>query len=154
MKNQKKIGDIVIPSLKSYLENRGFIHSKLISSWARIANEASDWSIPIKITFPNKTSDNGTLHVRVIPSRAPELSMVSKQIIDRINANFGYKAIEKIHLHHGKHIKKTFKEKTDNKKRLGDELQEIKKIKSYLPKIKNLNLLNALTKLGIGLRKE
>ena len=154
MKNQKKIGDVVIPSLKSFLENRGFIHSKLVSSWSRIANEASNWSIPIKITFPYKSFDNGTLHVKVTPTRAPELSMVSKQIIDRINANFGYKAIEKIHLHHGKHNKTDFKEKMDNKIRLNDEPEEIKKLKSNLPRIKNLNLLKALTNLGNGLRKD
>ena len=143
MKKQIKIGDLIIPSLNKYLKNRGFSHSKIITHWYEIAGEASDWSMPIKITFPNKKKDGGTIYIKVSSARATELQMLSKSIINKINIMFGYNAISKIFLHHGEIL---LNDKLENKIKKKD----INKVnfKLELPNIKNTNLLNALKNLG------
>ena len=44
MKNQKRIGELKIPLLDTFLKKRGFINSKIIKSWHQIAGELNQWS--------------------------------------------------------------------------------------------------------------
>ena len=59
MKNQKRIGELKIPLLDTFLKKRGFINSKIIKSWHEIAGELNQWSTPLKITFPKNRNDEG-----------------------------------------------------------------------------------------------
>ena len=82
MKNQKRIGELKIPLLDTFLKKRGFINSKIIKSWHEIAGELNQWSTPLKITFPKNRNDEGTLHLKVSSSRALEIEMQKKEIVN------------------------------------------------------------------------
>ena len=144
MKNQKRIGELKIPLLDTFLKKRGFINSKIIKSWHEIAGELNQWSTPLKITFPKNRNDEGTLHLKVSSSRALEIEMQKKEIVNKVNIMFGYKAINNIRLLHGKIEPKVIEEK-----------KSYKNYESYFDpnqfKINNKKLLDALTKLGTKL---
>ena len=144
MKNQKRIGELKIPLLDTFLKKRGFINSKIIKSWHEIAGELNQWSTPLKITFPKNRNDEGTLHLKVSSSRALEIEMQKKEIVNKVNIMFGYKAINNIRLLHGKIEPKVIKEK-----------KSYKNYESYFDsnqfKINNKKLMDALTKLGTKL---
>ena len=144
MKNHKRIGELKIPLLDTFLKKRGFINSKIIKSWHEIAGELNQWSTPLKITFPKNRNDEGTLHLKVSSSRALEIEMQKKEIVNKVNIMFGYKAINNIRLLHGKIEPKVIKEK-----------KSYKNYESYFDpnqfKINNKKLMDALTKLGTKL---
>jgi len=144
MKNQKRIGELKIPLLDTFLKKRGFINSKIIKSWHEIAGELNQWSTPLKITFPKNRNDEGTLHLKVSSSRALEIEMQKKEIVNKVNIMFGYKAINNIRLLHGKIEPKVIREK-----------KSYKNYESYFDsnqfKINNKKLMDALTKLGTKL---
>ena len=144
MKNQKRIGELKIPFLDTYFKKRGFINSKIIKSWQEIAGELHQWSIPIKITFPKYRNDEGTIHIKVYSSRALEIEMKKKIIINNINIMFGYNAINNIRLLHGKLEQPIIKQKksTQNHENYFDPKQF---------KINDKKLTAALKKLGMKL---
>ena len=144
MKYQTKIGDINIPGLDKFLKKRGFIHNKIITSWSTLAGDAKDWSLPLKIDFPKNKKEEGTLHIKIKSGLGPELEMQSKEIIDKINSMFGYKAINKIKLHN------SFFRDDYNELDINSEKPNIKnKINNNIKKIKNQELAGALIKLGV-----
>ena len=143
MKYQNKIGDISIPGLDKFLKKRGFIHNEIITSWPTLAGDAKNWSFPLKINFPKNKKEEGTLHIKIKSGLGPELEMQSKEIIDKINSMFGYKAINKIKLHNG------FFKSDYNELDINSAKPIIKsKINNNIKKIKNQNLAGALIKLG------
>ena len=117
-----------------------------IDNWYPFYNapELHQWSIPIKITFPKYRNDEGTIHIKVSSSRALEIEMKKKIIINNINIMFGYNAINNIRLHHGKLEQKVIKQKksTQNHENYFDPKQF---------KINNKKLTVALKKLGMKL---
>ena len=143
MKHQKKIGDIKIPILNDYLKKRGFIHTKIVSSWVILTEEYAKFSSPIKIKFAKNKFDDGTLFIKVKSGLGPELEINSITIINRINSMFGYKAINKIKFQNGdfEDNKKQYKQPIENSKLNAKFYHDIKKIK-------NQNLAEALIKLG------
>ena len=143
MKHQKKIGDIKIPILNDYLKKRGFIHTKIVSSWVNLTEEYAKFSSPIKIKFAKNKFDDGTLFIKVKSGLGPELEINSITIINRINSMFGYKAINKIKFQNGdfEDDKKQYKQPIENSKLNAKFYHDIKKIK-------NQNLAEALIKLG------
>ena len=144
MKYQTKIGDINIPGLNEFLKKRGFIHNKIITSWSTLAGDAKNWSLPLKINFPRNKKEKGTLHIKIKSGLGPELEMQSKEIINKINSMFGYKAINKIKLHN------SFFRDDYNELDINSEKPNIKnKINNNIKKIKNQEVAGALIKLGV-----
>ena len=143
MKNQIKIGDIKIPILNDYLKKRGFIHTKIVSSWATLTKEYAKFSSPIKIKFAKSKFDDGTLFIKVKSGLGPELEMKSINIINRINSMFGYKAINKIKFQNGYFEDEEIK----NNKIIENSKLNIK-FNQKIKKIKNEKLADALFQLG------
>ena len=143
MKYQTKIGDVSIPGLDEFLKKRGFIHNKIIASWPTLAGDAKNCSFPLKINFPKNKKASGTLHIKIKSGLGPELEMQSKEIIDKINSMFGYKAINKIKLHN------SFFKSDSNELGISFEKPILKsKINNNIKKIKNQKLAGVLIKLG------
>ena len=81
-----------------------------LTDWARIAGaELAGYTVPDKIKWPRggdgaavDDEDGGrrgaTLILRVDPARALDVEYRSRQIMDRINSYFGYRAVETIRL--------------------------------------------------------
>lgn len=84
------------------LGRRGFAQAAIITDWATIVGRPlADHSQPSRIVFPRGERVGGTLHLRVSGAFAPEVQHLAPQIIERINAHFGYGAVARLELHHG-----------------------------------------------------
>jgi hypothetical protein len=106
----KAVGSFVPTLTKKAFEKFGFSTATLITDWARIAGaELAAYTMPDKLKWPRAAQadsiheDEGerrgaTLILRVDPARALDVEYRSRQIMDRINSYFGYRAIETIRL--------------------------------------------------------
>jgi hypothetical protein len=99
-----------LPKLtKKAFEKYGFSTTTLIMDWAAIAgSDIASATLPEKLKWPRATGDQtnddanshegAVLVLRVDPARALDISYRERQIIDRINAHFGYRAIAALRL--------------------------------------------------------
>ena len=88
------IGPMIAPSAKA----RGFAIGRIVSHWHDIVGDMSSWCRPDAVSFPNDSRTDGTLKLQIAPGRGPQAQAMSDVIIDRVNANFGYRAISRISL--------------------------------------------------------
>jgi hypothetical protein len=101
----KAVGAFVPGLTRKVFENFGFSTASLITDWARIAgNDLAQWTVPERVKWPppvdspEAAGDAGarrgaTLVLRVDPARALDVEYRTRQIIERINAYFGYRAV-------------------------------------------------------------
>jgi hypothetical protein len=106
----KSVGTFVPTLTRKAFEKFGFSTATLITDWARIAGaELAQYTIPDKLKWPRggeaigDDGDDGsrrsaTLILRVDPARALDVEYRARQIMDRINSYFGYRAVETIRL--------------------------------------------------------
>ncbi len=105
----KAVGSFVPALTRKAFEKFGFSTTTLITDWARIVGaELAQSTIPDKLKWPRGgdmigDGDDGerrgaTLILRVDPARALDIEYRARQIMDRINGYFGYRAIETIRL--------------------------------------------------------
>ena len=88
------IGPMIAPSAKA----RGFATGRIVSHWHDIVGDMSSWCRPDTVSFPRDSRTDGTLRLQIAPGRGPQAQAISDVIIDRVNANFGYRAISRISL--------------------------------------------------------
>ncbi|MDC1383247.1 DUF721 domain-containing protein [Candidatus Puniceispirillum sp.] len=88
------IEQMVAPSAKE----RGFAISRLISHWREIVGDISEWCRPADIHFTRGSRNNGTLKLQITSGRGPQAQAISGQIMDSVNAAFGYQAVNRITL--------------------------------------------------------
>ena len=101
----KAVGAFVPSLTRKVFENFGFSTASLITEWARIAgNDLAQWTMPERVKWPppadspEAAADAGprrgaTLVLRVDPARALDVEYRTRQIVERINAYFGYRAV-------------------------------------------------------------
>lgn len=106
----KAVGSFVPTLTKTAFQKFGFSTATLITDWARIAGaELAAYTMPDKLKWPRGAEglaaedDEGmrrgaTLTLRVDPARALDVEYRARQIMDRINSYFGYRAVETIRL--------------------------------------------------------
>ena len=107
-KGPRAIGSYVPQIARPAIEKYGFASAALIEQWSRFAgSELSAFCQPERIRWPRgrretaetdseSASEGATLVLRVDPARALDVQYASEQIIERINASFGYRAISRI----------------------------------------------------------
>jgi len=85
---------------KSMLGRQGFTQGAIITQWPDIVGAAmARHTVPEKISFSRDGVSHGTLLLRCESGAlATELQHQSPQILDRINAFFGYQAVTQIKL--------------------------------------------------------
>ena len=82
------------------LRKRGFVQTRLATDWtAIVGEEIAEKTVPQKLVAARNGS--AKLHVRVESAFAVELQHIEPQVLERINAFFGYRAVEKLFLAHG-----------------------------------------------------
>lgn len=107
----KSVGSFVPTLTRKAFEKFGFSTATLITDWPRIAgSELAGYTLPDRLKWPRGGSngDDGdedrrgrsgaTLILRVDPARALDVEYRARQIMDRINAYFGYRAVEALRL--------------------------------------------------------
>ncbi len=105
----KAVGSWVPKLTQKAFEKYGFSTATLLTEWTAIAGEhLAAASVPERVKWPrgvetfgeadaNRGARSGaTLVLRVDPSRALDVEYQSAQIIGRINAYFGYRAIAEL----------------------------------------------------------
>jgi hypothetical protein len=103
------LGKFVGKLTKKAFEKHGFSAATLLTDWRTIVgNDMAAYTAPERLKWPrgieaySDVAEDGagrpgaTLVVRVEPVRALDVSYKSRQLIERINAYFGYKAVSEL----------------------------------------------------------
>ena len=84
------------------LGKKGMAFGTLITDWATIMGpELARSTLPQKLAFPPGQKEGATLHLKVSGSAALDVQHAEPQLIERINAFFGYRAVARIRLIQG-----------------------------------------------------
>lgn len=111
----KAVGSFVPQLTRKAFEKYGFSAATLITDWrAIVGGELSGWTAPERLKWPRLPGDGeadagntqrgrsgATLVLRVDQGRALDVQYRSRQIIERINAYFGYAAIAELRIIQG-----------------------------------------------------
>lgn len=82
---------------------RGFAEAGILTDWpAIVGTHLARHTMPEKIAFSRGARSAGTLHIVTESAFAPELQHLEPQVIERINGYFGYGAVARLHIHHGR----------------------------------------------------
>ena len=80
----------------------GFVQSAIVSRWREIVGPRyASVSMPEAIRFPSGKKSGGTLGLVVEGAHAPMMQHVVPTIIERVNAFFGYQAVDRISFRQG-----------------------------------------------------
>ena len=89
---------MIDPMIRPSAKARGFAIGRIVSHWHDIVGDMSSWCRPDAVSFPRDSRTDGTLRLQIASGRGPQAQAMSDVIIDRVNANFGYRAISRISL--------------------------------------------------------
>ncbi len=79
------------------LGKKGAGYGKLVTEWtAIVGEEMALYTQPMKLSFPRGERADATLTLEVVPARALELQHALPQLVERVNAVFGYRAVAKV----------------------------------------------------------
>jgi hypothetical protein len=88
---------------KPVLGKRGFAEAQMVAQWPDIVgSELARRLLPEKLSFPRGERRDGVLRLRVKPAFALEVQHREPQILERINAFFGYRAVARLVLAQGR----------------------------------------------------
>lgn len=96
LNKMRRLSTMIEPMVAPSARERGFAISRIISHWHDTVGDLSDWCRPTNIQFPRGSRNNGTLKLQIASGRGPQAQAMTQQIIDAVNASFGYRAIVRI----------------------------------------------------------
>ena len=127
-------------SLKKHLKKGGYNYSNIVDNWTRIVDaKISNNCYPSTVKM-NKDMKDGILVLNVIHGKEIEIEYNKNEIIDKINAYFGYNCI-------GKVILKIVENKIEKSKRVYPKIKSSEKIIEKIKEINNEQLKNSLKNL-------
>ena len=94
----KRLSTMIDPMIAPSAKARGFAIGRIVSHWHDIVGDMSSWCRPDAVVFPHNSHTDGTLKLQIASGRGPQAQAMSDVIIDRVNANFGYRAISRVSL--------------------------------------------------------
>ena len=84
--------------LRAASEKRGFAVAQLLTGWDAIAGPTlAPLTRPVKVSYPREGL-GATLTLIISPAHGPQVQMALPQLIERVNAVYGYRAIARIAL--------------------------------------------------------
>jgi hypothetical protein len=94
----RHLGEVVARIIEPVTARRGFAKADLIAVWAEIAGpDLAACTAPEKIVWPRRVGETeppaGTLFIRADGPRAVLVQHDLPQIVERVNAFFGYRAV-------------------------------------------------------------
>ena len=106
----RSVSDLLGPTLADALKARGFATADIVGRWADIVGaRLATQSQPMKIQWPPRPKTEApeaapraaTLVLRVESAFALEVEMSAAQIVERINAVFGWRCVGKLRIRQG-----------------------------------------------------
>jgi hypothetical protein len=80
----------------------GFVQSSVVTRWPEIVGERhAQVCMPESIRFPPGEKCDGILQLVVLPAHAPLIQHVFREILERVNRFFGYKAVGRVKMRQG-----------------------------------------------------
>lgn len=102
MNGPQRIGRQVVAIAGKALGKHGLAFGGLLTEWAAIVGpRLADQTTPLKLAFPKGRRDEAVLHLRVSSPAALLLQHEEPQVLERINAFFGWRAVVRLKLVHG-----------------------------------------------------
>jgi hypothetical protein len=108
MSRPKPLAELIDGCLDKALAQQGFVGSDVILSWPDIVGERlARFSQPIKMDWPKRRpgtegrADPATLVVRVEGAFAIELQHMAPQVVERVNAFYGWRCVGRLVLKQG-----------------------------------------------------
>lgn len=90
---------LVARHLRGPMAKRGFAEAKLLTRWPEIAGaEIAAMAQPVSIRHGGKQGLGGTLILLTTGAAAPILQMRSEEIMARVNACYGYRAVSRVQI--------------------------------------------------------
>ncbi len=122
--------------LKKYLKKGGYNYSNIIDNWTKIVNnKISDYCYPVSVKMGKEMRD-GTLVLNVIHGKELEVEYKKGEIIDKINAFFGYSCIKTVSL---KIVQNKLKENS-----VLPNIKNFNKIEEKMKKVNDIKLKSSL----------
>ena len=79
------------------LGKKGLGYAKLVTEWPQIVGpDFAGSTSPVKLAFPRGERIDATLTIEIVPARAVEVQHALPQLMERVNAVFGYRAVARI----------------------------------------------------------
>jgi len=131
--------DTLPTKIKKIINKKGTIYPEILDNWKHfVGNDLFKFSFPIKYKNSNKIN-NSTLEIMIKRGKEIDIEYSKNKIIDKINAYFGYKVLEKIKI-------VTFdRDETYNEEEISYESK--KKFHSNIKNVKDESLKRSLTNL-------
>ncbi|MBT6122694.1 MAG: DUF721 domain-containing protein [Candidatus Puniceispirillum sp.] len=143
------VENMVAPSAQA----RGFVISRLISHWPEIVGDVAVWCQPASLSFDRGKQNDGVLKLAITYGRGPQAQAMSAQIIDRVNAAFGYNAVSRITLVQSLSPPSKAESTTQNMASDDASASDIWSLDEKLKKVASPELRAALRRLGTPLDK-
>ncbi|MEQ8394140.1 DciA family protein [Thalassobaculum sp.] len=84
------------------LRKRGFVEGRIVHDWPLIVGtDLAASCLPESLAFPRGKRDGATLRLLAAPARALELQHALPQLIERVNAHFGWAAVARVAIRQG-----------------------------------------------------
>ena len=129
-------------------KRRGFAQADILTQWPAIVGDMlAGFSVPERVNWPRDPDrpDGATLRIRVASAWAPQLAHLEPIVLDRVNSYFGYKAVTKLAIVHGR-VRPPVAVKPVRRRSL--TAKESSKLDALLADIDDPDLRAALRRLG------
>ena len=124
-------------TLKKHLKKGAYNYSNIIDNWTKMVNKKiSDSCFPVTIKISKEMKD-GILILNVIHGKEMEIEYKKNEIIDQINAFYGYNCIKEIRL-------KIVQNKLKEKNQIYSKIKNFDLIKEKMKKVENKHLKYSL----------
>ncbi len=129
------------------LGKHGMAFGSLLADWSSIMGpRLAEQTSPLKLVFPKGKREDATLHLRVTSPAALLLQHEEPQLLERINAFFGWRAVARLKLVHGAPALKINWKPAPAPKRLTP--QQEAELKGRTAGLESPDLRDALERLG------
>jgi hypothetical protein len=133
--------------IRPALTKRGFSEARILVEWDSVVGERiGDLCRPVRLGYAAKEGMGGTLTVGCPGACALEVQHLTPQIIERVNAHYGYRAISRIRL--VQLGPEAFEERKAKTKPPQPRPEEVAEIRRTTASVQSEDLRGALERLG------
>jgi hypothetical protein len=133
--------------IRPTLTKRGFSESRILVEWDDVVGERiAGLCRPVRLGYAGREGMGGTLTVGTLGAMALEVQHLTPQIIERVNAHYGYRAISRIRL--VQLGPEAFEERKNKPDVPQPRPEEVTRIRSMVEPVTDEGLRGALERLG------